>query len=359
MIVESAEPTRLSERVLDAQSTAVLLFDRKLRLTYVNLAGKMLFEVSSRQLLGMAAHEILRCPGRSVRATLRHALDSGAPFTERGMELPLPGARMISVDCVVTPLLESGAEPEVLVELVCVDRRLRISREEQLVSQNAAARALLRGLAHEIKNPLGGLRGAAQLLERELDQEHLREYTRIIIAEADRLKNLVNRMLGPSRPLSKRPLNVHEVLQRVRTLVQAEVPPGVRIRQDYDPSIPLIHGDLDQLIQAILNIVRNATQAVGEEGDVTLRTRVQRQCTIAQRRHSLVARIDIADTGPGVPEELLDQIFLPMVSVKGEGTGLGLSIAQYIIHQHGGLIECNSTPGNTLFTVLLPFGDSP
>jgi two-component system nitrogen regulation sensor histidine kinase GlnL len=346
------------ERILDSQSTANLVFDHRLRLKYINLAGTMLFEVSSRQLWGTAAHELLRCPGRSVQATLRQALKTAQPFTQRGMELPISEARTITVDCIVTPLQDGDVTQEVLVELIQVDRRLRISREEQLMSQNSATRALLRGLAHEIKNPLGGLRGAAQLLERELGEEGLQEYTRVIIAEADRLKGLVNRMLGPSHPLRKQPLNIHQVLQRVRTLAQAEVPPGVALRSDYDPSIPPLFGDLDQLIQAFLNIVRNATQAVGRQGRIILRSRVQRQFTIGYRCHPLVVRAEIIDDGPGIPPHIVDQIFLPMVTGSGEGSGLGLSIAQFIIHQHGGLIECSSVPGNTVFTVFLPLESS-
>jgi two-component system nitrogen regulation sensor histidine kinase GlnL len=241
-----------------------------------------------------------------------------------------------------------------LVELLQVDRHLRIAREENLIAQQSTARALVRGLAHEIKNPLGGLRGAAQLLERELPDESLTEYTRIIIDEADRLQLLVDRMLGPNSLPNKRELNVHEVLERVRALVQGELPAAIRIQRDYDPSIPPLQADRDLLIQAVLNIVRNAVQALGESGVITLRTRTQRQFTIGSRRHRLVARLEIVDNGPGIPPELIEQIFYPMVTGRSDGTGLGLSIAQSLVNQHGGLIECASRPGETVFTLLLP-----
>lgn len=228
-----------------------------------------------------------------------------------------------------------------------------------LLQQQSATRALLRGLAHEVKNPLGGLRGAAQLLENELDDEELKEYTRIIIGEADRLQNLVDRMLGPNSLPRIREINIHEVLEHVRSLVGVEAPPDVHLVTDYDPSIPPVAGDRDQLIQVVLNLVRNAVHAVGDTGTITLRTRVQRQYTIGQTRHKLVASIDVIDDGPGIPEEIREKVFFPMVSGKAEGTGLGLSIAQSLINQHGGLIEYESRPGRTQFTILLPVEPVP
>ncbi len=216
---------------------------------------------------------------------------------------------------------------------------------------------MVRGLAHEIKNPLGGLRGAAQLLQAELGSEELREYTQIIIQEADRLQELVNRMLGPNRRPSYAPINIHHVLERVRTLVLAETGERITIRRDYDPSIPELSGDSDQLIQAVLNIVRNAVRALGDTGTVTLRTRIQRQLTIGHGRHRLAAQIDIIDNGPGIPPEIAETLFLPMVTAGTGGMGLGLSIAQSLINQHQGLIECNSRDGETTFTIFLPLED--
>jgi two-component system nitrogen regulation sensor histidine kinase GlnL len=234
------------------------------------------------------------------------------------------------------------------------DRHLRISREEGLLAQGNATRALVRGLAHEIKNPLGGLRGAAQLLERELHNEELKEYTHIIISEADRLQALMNQMLGPNTLPRRRALNIHEPLERVRQVVAAELNEKIQIVRDYDPSIPDIYADMDQLIQALMNLVRNAAQAVGKEGEIILRTRAMRRYTIGHTLYKLVARIDIIDNGPGVAEEMRESLFLPMITGRAEGTGLGLSIAQSMINLSGGLIEWESQPGKTVFTVLLP-----
>lgn len=331
-------------------STAVLMFDHALRLTYINPAGEMLFALSARQAHGMAAAELMPHSPIFIGA-LERSLRGQHPFTERGLQLHLTDTTMITVDSMVTPLNDC----ELLVELLPADHYLRITREEHLLAQYSANRAVLRGLAHEINNPLGGLRGAAQLLERELTDESLREYTAVIIGEADRLRNLLARLLGSNTLCQKRSMNIHQVLERVRSLVLAEVPGGVRIDRDYDPSIPDLHADPDQLVQAVLNIVRNAVQALdGKEGNIRLRTRVQRQFTIGQKRHKLVACVDIIDDGPGIPAYLTESIFYPMVSARPGGTGLGLSIAQSLVNQHGGLVECTSHPGHTVFTLLLP-----
>ena len=252
------------------------------------------------------------------------------------------------------PLHQFGAFVDLLIELHQVDQQLRITREEQLISQHQASQALIRGLAHEIKNPLGGLRGAAQLLEQELPDKALREYTRIIIEEADRLQALMNQMLAPNRVLLRHRLNIHCVLEHVRALLIAESPQGPEIERDYDPSIPDFDADQDRLVQALLNIVRNGVSAAGAEGRVVLRTRVLHQFTIDSKRHRLALRVDVEDDGPGIPDAIKDRIFFPMVSGRSGGTGLGLPIAQEQITQHGGLIECESRPGRTLFYVYLP-----
>ena len=346
-----------AQRAIDNLNTAVLLFDSDLRLRYLNPAAEMLLAISERHALGSGIDELLPGNGAVLQA-FRQSLDSGHPFAEREMQLVLGGAQPSTVCCMVTPVLEPHHERELLVEMLSVERHLRILREGALMSQSAATRTLVRGLAHEIKNPLGGLRGAAQLLERELADESLTEYTRIIIGEADRLQNLVDRMLGPNTLPQKRPTNIHEALERVRRLVVAEVSPGIRVHRDYDPSIPLVTADPEQLIQALLNLVRNAAQALEGSGDVILRTRTQRQLTIGSTRHKLVLRVDIVDSGPGIPEDMIPYIFLPMVTNRSEGVGLGLPIAQSLINQNGGLIECNSRPGETVFTVLLPLESS-
>ena len=344
----------LEQTVLDHLSTAVMLFGADLRLKYLNPAAEMLFQFSARHVVGLYAANVLPCPDTHVEQRLTEALGSRHPFTERELNVTLLDGRTITVNCTVLPLHHFDAEPEILVELHQVDRQLRISREEHLLSQHQATQALIKGLAHEIKNPLGGLRGAAQLLERELPDPALREYTRIIIDEADRLQALMNRMIGPSRMPTRARVNIHNVLEHVRGLVLAEYPSGPLVVRDYDPSIPELTADQDRLIQAFLNIARNAAAATGVHGQLELRTRVLRQFTIGSRRHRLVLLTEISDNGPGIPEDIKDRIFFPMVSGHPSGTGLGLAISQELINQHGGLIECESRPGNTRFYVYLP-----
>jgi two-component system nitrogen regulation sensor histidine kinase GlnL len=273
--------------------------------------------------------------------------------TERDLWIELTEQRFVNVDCTVTPLVGRGSL-HVLIELSTLSEQKRITREEHLVAQNESVRALLRGLAHEIRNPLGGLRGAAQLLERELDDIGLTEYTQVIVREADRLQDLLKRLLGPPTLPNFRPLNLHEVTERVYALISTQAPPGVSLVRDYDPSIPELSIDLDLLIQAVLNVTMNAVQAVAGAGRVVLRTRVHRQSTIGTRRHRLVAAIDVVDDGPGIPEPLDGTLFYPMVSGRVDGTGLGLSIAQSLVNQHAGLIEFSQNAGLTTFSILLP-----
>lgn len=343
----------LCSRILDHLTDAVLLFDAECRLVYINLAGEMLFAVSARQVLSLRAKEIFALCDRTIEQELGKALEKAESFTKRNLVLGV-SAHPTTVNLTIVPIFDNEKPEAVLVQIEQVDRHLRISMEEQLLAQQNAARMLLRGLAHEIKNPLGGIRGSAQLLQRELTDADLKEYTQIIMEESDRLQSLVDRMLGPNKPLSKSPINIHKVLERVRQLVQVEAPNGVVINRDYDPSIPMVEGDGDLLIQAILNIVRNAAQAVGEAGEILIRTRIHRQVTIGSKRNRMAVKIEIQDDGPGIHPEIMGQIFYPMVTGRAEGTGLGLSIAQSLINQHGGLIECASEPGCTIFSIFLP-----
>lgn len=344
------------QRILENLSSAVLLFDRSLRLQYMNPAAEMLFEVSFRHMLGNPAESLIQCPEGVTHEHLAQALSTGHHFTERELSLPLPDGKRATVDCTVIPLMDSDGDSALLIEIQQIDRQLRISREEQLLSQHQAAQELIRGLAHEIKNPLGGLRGAAQLLEQELEDPGLCEYTQIIISEADRLKNLVNQMLGPDRLPNLREVNIHTLLERVRNLVHAESGERITIIRDYDPSIPDLYVDSDRIIQALLNILRNAAREISSQPDgrIVLQTRILRQFTIGNRRHRLVAQIGIEDNGRGIPESIREKLFYPMVTASEDGVGLGLTIAQSLINQHGGLVECASEPGKTLFSVLLP-----
>ncbi len=340
-------------RVVEGLSIAVLVLDRRLRVLFMNPTAETLFELSFRKAHKLALSELIVGTEAFV-AGLWQCLESGHPYIERELQLVVQPGRVVTVDCTAAPLVERDPPSELLLELRQVDWRLRINREEHILAQHHTTRTLVRNLAHEIKNPLGGLRGAAQLLERELPDPALREYTGIIIGEADRLRNLVDRMLGPNQLPSHGEVSIHEILERVCGLVEAEADPGIRIERDYDPSIPPLWGDADRLIQAVLNVVRNAVQALGRQGAITLRTRVQRQYTICSRRYKLVARLDVIDDGPGIPLEQQEHIFYPMITGRPDGTGLGLSIAQSNVNQHGGLIECVSRPGETVFTLLLP-----
>jgi two-component system nitrogen regulation sensor histidine kinase GlnL len=341
------------QRILENLHSAVLLLDSNLKLRFINPAGEMLFAVSAQRFLGQPVNNVLF--DNDVTLALKEVLETGSPFTERELVLNLGFRHKVTVDLTAIPLYEgSGGKTELLVEMKQVDRQLRITREEGLLAQSNATRALVRGLAHEIKNPLGGLRGAAQLLERELHNEELKEYTNIIISEADRLQSLMNRMLGPSTMPRKRMINIHEAVERVRQVVGVEISENIRLIRDYDPSIPELYADVDQLIQAVMNLVRNAAQALDKEGEIILRTRTLRQYTIGTELHKLVARIDVIDNGPGIPVEMRENLFLPMVTGRVDGTGLGLPIAQSLINANGGLIEWESRPGQTVFTVLLP-----
>ncbi|MGB5833199.1 MAG: nitrogen regulation protein NR(II) [Thiohalocapsa sp.] len=340
--------------ILGNLNTAVLLFGDDLRLSYINPAGELLLAVSANAVLGRRAGDLVPCPAEPVEQRLREALMTRRPFTEREIEMQRPDGQLIRVNCTVLPIHHAESDCDLLMEMHQVDRQIRITREEHLISQHQATQALLKGLAHEIKNPLGGLRGAAQLLERELPHRDLREYTRIIIDEADRLQVLLNRMLGPNQLPHLSEVNIHHVIEHVRGLLRAEFPGGPEIVRDYDPSIPDFRADSDRLIQALLNIARNGAHAAGGQGELILRTRVLRQFTIGNTLYRLVLRIEIEDTGPGIPDALMDRIFFPMVSGRSGGTGLGLAIAQELINQHGGLIECESRPGKTKFFVYLP-----
>jgi two-component system nitrogen regulation sensor histidine kinase GlnL len=249
---------------------------------------------------------------------------------------------------------------EVIVELLPVEQQTRQEREERLLDQAQANKELIRNLAHEIKNPLGGIRGSAQLLEMELDDKDLTEYTQVIIREADRLQTLVDRLLAPHRrPHVVGDVNIHEVCERVRALILAEFPRGLKVVRDYDISIPEFRGDREQLIQAVLNIAHNAAQALQErlaQGDaqITLKTRVLRQVTFGKQRYRLALELHVMDNGPGVPDSIKDRIFFPLISGREGGSGLGLTLAQTFVQQHHGLIECESEPGRTVFKILIP-----
>lgn len=350
----------LHRLLLDNLTTATLLLNAELCLEYMNPAAEMLLAVSGQRSHGQFISELFTESPEAL-ASLRQAVEEAHPFNKREAVLTSLAGQTLTVDYAVTPIINRG-KTLLLLEVHPRDRLLRITKEEAQISKQETTKLLVRGLAHEIKNPLGGIRGAAQLLARELPDESLKDYTNVIIEEADRLRNLVDRMLGSNKLPSLSVTNIHEVLERVCSLVDAESEGRIHLQRDYDPSIPDLLIDREQLIQAVLNIVRNAMQAlasIGEIGNaslgrITLRTRTLRQFTIGHIRHRLVVKVEIIDNGPGIPAELRDTLFYPMVSGRPDGTGLGLAITQNIISQHQGLIECESHPGHTVFSIFLP-----
>lgn len=322
---------------------------------YVNPACENLLALSQKELLRHTLSSLF-VDSRALLAGLRAAVTHDVSFTEHDLSLNAINQISLQVICTLTPINVAGCAA--LIELRPIEQQLKIANEERLLIQQAANRELIRNLAHEIKNPLGGIRGAAQLLAHELaDRPDLKEYLDVITHEAVRLQQLLDRLLAPNRKHILGEVNVHEVLERVRSVALAEYPQGISIRRDYDTSLPALTADKEQLIQVVLNIVRNAIQAMHGRGQIVLRTRVARQVTLARKRYQLAMLLQIIDNGPGIPAELKDHIFYPLVTGRAEGTGLGLTIAQTYVHQHGGTVEFDSRPGHTCFTVLLPFGD--
>ena len=342
--------------LLESLTTAVMFVDSNMNLQYLNPAAEVLIGVSRNQVIGQALTAFVHEEEDGFANFEASEQNESSSFTKRQVSWRLANGQTLTVDYSFTNLPEHDG---VLIEVQHLDRLLRISREEATTSAQETTRNLVRGLAHEIKNPLGGIRGAAQLMAREFNDKKLEEYTQIIIAEADRLRNLVDKMMGPHQAPAIEPVNIHEVTERVAAVINAESGGKLIVERDYDPSIPPLPGDKEQLIQAILNIVRNAWEALEDngmqaEGSITIRTRVQRQFTIGRFHHNLVSRIDIVDNGPGVPAEILEEIFYPMISGRANGTGLGLSISQQLVSQHMGLIDVDSRPGRTQFSVYIP-----
>ena len=336
---------------LDLLATAAALLDGELRLLYLNPAAETLFAVSQRNVRGQPFAELF-ADGAEFGEKLAQALADTRGFVDPDLMLTRAAHEPLHLNCVVTPV-ETGAAA-LLIEFRHIEQPLRIEREAQRMTQHEANRELIRNLVHEIKNPLGGIRGSAQLLEREFDRAELREYTQVIIKEADRLQVLMDRLLTPHRMPHVGTVNIHEVCERVRALILAEFPEGIVINRDYDTSLPELQGDREQLIQAVLNIVRNAAQSMNGRGEIELRTRVARQVTLAKTHHKLALELQVVDNGPGIPAAIRDRIFYPLVSGREGGSGLGLTLAQTFVQHHQGVIEVESQPGRTCFRIVLP-----
>jgi two-component system nitrogen regulation sensor histidine kinase GlnL len=342
---------------LDLLATGVLIVEADGGIGYANQAAEVLLDASRRHLIGQPAQRLFT-DEHQLERLMQSAAAGDLGQLPHVVELRRPLREPVVVQ-VLASSLDAGGD-RLLLEMTEIEQQLKHSREDRQVGLSEANRHLLRNLAHEIRNPLGGIRGAAQLLERELPLGEQREFTRVIIAEADRLQALVDRLLAPHRvPRVVSEYSVHEVCERVRSVILAEFPRGLEIQRDYDASMPSGRGDKEQLIQAVLNIVRNAAQALAgriSDGDaqIILRTRVARHATIARRHVRLAAELTVIDNGPGVAEELKDRIFFPLVSGRDDGTGLGLTLAQAFVLANDGGIEFDSKPGRTAFRILLP-----
>jgi len=354
--MQAPESGSRPHQVIESLATAVLTFDDRLRLQWMNPAAEELFAIGLRQGQERTFADLF--PGRTnLVQRAREVLGQPRVISEREVWLQRPGNDDHLVDVTLSPLpLDGGERLGLLAEVTLSDRRSRIAQEGRRLEEQRALRRVIRGLAHEVKNPLGGLRGAAQLLASHLSDPGLAEYTDVIEHEVDRLLKLLDQLQGPRPSRERTPVNIHEVLERVRRLVAAEAPEGVTIATDYDPSLPELVADFDQLVQVFLNLASNAVHAVADrkEGRVVLRTRVERNYTIEGHQHPLALRVEVTDNGPGIPEAEQSQIFYPLVTSRAEGRGLGLSIAQDLVTAHGGVINLKSRPGNTVFQVTLP-----
>lgn len=344
---------------LEHLATAIILLDENRRVVYTNPGAEIIFAFSATQVTGLPISDVF--PDCEIlMLAVNNAIAQHSPFREHEFTISTHRQNSFAVTCTVTPIESESAC--LILEFQQMDAQLRIAREERMLIQQQANAELLRNLAHEIRNPLGGLRGAAQLLEHELPSPSLREYTQVIIKEADRLQSLMDRLLIPHRVPKYQPTNIHEVLERVRSLLLAESPKSVLIQRDYDLSLPELIGDREKLIQAVLNIARNAVQAMQagntKDSKIIFRTRAERQVTLARKRYRVAIKLEIIDNGPGIPADIRDRIFFPLVSGSEGGSGLGLTLAQTFVTQHHGMIECESAPGNTCFTIILPIETS-
>jgi len=340
------------DKIFENLSTSLLVVDTVLNIICVNPATENLLAMSARRIEEYAIDTLFSGSDKFIQL-VKHAIKNEFGYADSSIELFVPHSQKhLKVDCIFTSVSNEGW---LIIELTRVDEKLKIEKEDNIVAQQNVMRVLVRGLAHEVKNPLGGIRGAAQLLEHELPSAELKEYTEVIIGEADRLQKLVDELLGPNKPQNKERVNIHVVLERVRQLILAESGTGINVVRDYDPSLPDLNADKNHLIQAVLNIVKNAIEVMSGQGEIKLRTRSRRNVKIGSEYYRLLAQIDISDNGPGIDPKIIDQIFVPLVTGRADGSGLGLSISQTLVANHSGLIECSSEPGNTVFTILLPY----
>ena len=334
--------------------TAVLILDQKLNICYLNPAAEALLIKSLYKLYG-SSFDLIFANTSITKSRLEQLLTTGQEFTDSEIVLEFNEVHRFTAE-VTASSVEFYRIPHILIEFKQIDQQKQISLEVFQQQQWIAARDLIKGLAHEIKNPLGGLRGAAQLLNKELDEEQ-QEYTAMIIEQADRLTNLVDRLLGPNQLPQIKNNNIHSVLEKVCQVINFSSEQEIELKRDYDPSIPGVECDQEKIQQAVLNIVNNAIQAIAPENQITLKTRIASNVNIYGKQVKLAVKISIIDNGPGIPEKIQDTLFYPMISGRSDGTGLGLSIAQTLINQHQGKLSCQSRPGHTEFIILLPLAE--
>jgi two-component system nitrogen regulation sensor histidine kinase GlnL len=350
-----------ASKILDYLNSSIICLSEDLTINQVNATAEVFFDTSEKILLNKPFPSLFDPNGdNSILSSLQFSLTHNHQITEHEATVTLANRKTIITDYSIHPIIEVN-QLNLLVELLPIDRHLEIAKDGQRINQQTASQQLARGMAHEIKNPLGGIRGAAQLLEGEITNPELKEYTDVIIREADRLQRLLNSMLGPNRKIEKQKINILEVLEHVRSLILAEFS-DLKIIRDYDPSIPELMADKNQLIQAFLNIARNSAQSVilnkDKSAEITFKTRINRQHTVGNQRYKHVMQIDIIDNGAGIADEVMENLFLPMVTNKPDGTGLGLPIAQQIIVGHLGIIQCQNEQNHTILTTLLPLEDA-
>jgi two-component system nitrogen regulation sensor histidine kinase GlnL len=331
--------------------TAVVILDKQLTIQYATPSAEILLVQSQKKLLGTHFCSTFKCSALS-ESLMKQLLGTGQVLSNSDVLLDLIDGEQITIE-ITASSVDFDQRPHVILEFKQIDHQKQITQEISQQQQWESARDLIKGLAHEVKNPLGGLRGAAQLLSKELSTSQ-QEYTSMIIEQADRLTNLVDGLLGPNQLPNFCSQNIHLVLEKVRQLVSFTNKKSITIKRDYDPSIPDIYFDEDKIQQALLNIVNNAYQAIDRGNTITIKTRIANNCTISGKQVKLSAHISISDDGPGIPEDIQDTLFYPMVSGRKNGTGLGLSISQTLIHQHHGKLSCISKPGHTEFNILLP-----
>ncbi len=348
-----------AEKLLDSMTTAVIVLDDQFVIRHTNNAAAILLGQSSKRLEGCQFFSLFRHFSVSQQK-FEQTLFEQKGFTDSEVHAILADTRPVLLELKCT-LLVHDDQHFALIECQQIDQQKRIIQESQNENQHQAARHLVRGLAHEIKNPLGGIRGAAQLLQRQLPTDELKEFTAVVIEQSDRLQNLVDRLLGPNKPPTLTAVNIHLVLDKTLKLIGFEQKCELPIKRDYDPSIPEIKVDGELLQQALINIIRNAVQAMKQQDKpplLTICTRIKQHQTIHGKTHKMCLEIKIIDNGPGIPAHLTDTLFFPLISGSSEGTGLGLSISQTLIHQHDGRIDCDSWPGHTEFTLTIPFKES-